>query len=97
MAQKRHRAVAWGGQVKRGEAHLFDVAADCAFVIGIVKEALEMLLTAWMRWARALGRGRGFTIKPGPRMTANARMTHFTLPLFIRMSCCEPPNAQRTG
>ena len=97
MAQRRHRAAARGGQVKRGDTHLFDVAAGCAFVIGIVKEALEMLLTAWMRWARALGRGRGFTIKPSPRMTTSARMTHFTLPLFILMSCCEPPNAQRPG
>jgi hypothetical protein len=35
--------------VKRGDAHLFDVAAGCAFVIGMVVEKLEMLLTVWMR------------------------------------------------
>ena len=69
--------------VKRGDAHLFDVAAGCAFVLGMVVEKLEMLLTVWMRWARALCRGRGFTTKPSPRITTSVRRTHFTLPLFI--------------
>jgi hypothetical protein len=93
MAQRCHRAVAWSGQVKRGDAHLFDVAAGCAFVIGIVMEKLEMLLTAWMRCARALGRGRGLAIKPSPRITTSASKTHCTLPLFILISFCDPPNA----
>lgn len=35
--------------VKRGDAHLFDLAAGCVFVIGMVAEKPQMPLTVWMR------------------------------------------------
>ncbi len=46
--------------VKREDAHWFEVAAGCAFVIGIVMETLETLLTAWMRWGRVSLSRQGF-------------------------------------
>jgi hypothetical protein len=51
MARKRNRAVAWSGQVERGDAHLFDVAVGCAFVIGMVAEKPQMPTASAFRTA----------------------------------------------
>ena len=46
-------------RLKRGDAHLFDVAGGSAFVLGMVKETHATRFTAPMRDARALALGRG--------------------------------------
>jgi hypothetical protein len=90
MARRRNRAVAWSRRVKRGTAHL-DVAVGCTFVLGIVMgalvvvEKLEMLLTPWIRCARALDRGRTIEgIKINPMITTRARKTQFRLFILYR-------------
>jgi len=70
-------------KVKRGDAHLFDLAAGCAFVVGIVMETLETLLTVWMRRALAFCRGKGFAIKSSPKIVSSVRTIHFTLPFSM--------------
>ena len=68
-----------------------DVAAGCTFVLGMAAGALdvvekrEMLLTPWIRCARAVGWGRIIAgIKINPRITTMPRRTQFFLFMLYR-------------
>ena len=95
MTRKRRHIVAFSRRVKHGPSHLFVVVlVGVVLVLCFVINTGAMLLTDWMRCARALGRGRSLAaVKTSRRTTTSARKPQFTLPLFILVSFRDLPNA----